>query len=262
MKRVMAIAYIVWLDLLRKKDLYVLFILLAALLVTLVSLNIFGLGHATGYVKDIGLLLTWIFGWILSVSITARQLPTEESRRTIFPLLAKPLTRGQLIMGKWVGAWSVVASATAAFYILTTLIVVGMGGHLPTSVLLQAFALHATALGVVCAMALVFSTRMNSDAASTLTYVLSGASFLIVPRIPQLMAKESGLWSDLLLVLYNLLPHFEAFDMRRRIVHDYGRMPPGLFALSLLYGIVLIASFLLIAWIAYRKKHFSRGSML
>ena len=76
------------------------------------------------------------------------------------------------------------------------------------------------------------------------------------------MAKESGLWSDLLLVLYNLLPHFEAFDIRRRIVHDYGRMPPELFALSLLYGIVLIASFLLIAWIAYRKKHFSRGSML
>ena len=42
--RSLTIAHTVWLNMLRRKDLYVLFILLAALLLVVVSLNIFGLG--------------------------------------------------------------------------------------------------------------------------------------------------------------------------------------------------------------------------
>ncbi|MDP6525201.1 MAG: ABC transporter permease [Kiritimatiellia bacterium] len=261
MTRICTIAQIVWLEMLRKKDLYVLLILLGALLMVLVSLNIFGLGSVTGYIKDIGLLLTWVLGWIMAVSVTVKELPREESRRTIFPLLAKPITRFELVLGKWLGAWSIVCVATLLFYALVALVVVGMGGSLSLVALLQGYILHCGALGMISAIALVFSTRMNSDAASTLTYVLTLASFLVVPKVPELMARERGMWADGLLFLYNALPHFEIFDLRQRIVYGYGPVGLKTFVLVLLYGAIIVAVGILVSWMAYRRKRFKRGAM-
>jgi Cu-processing system permease protein len=260
MTRAGTIARVVWLNLLRRKDVYVLFILLGVLLVTLVSVNVFGLGRVAGYVKDIGLLTTWVFAWVLAVTVTARELPQEEARRTIFPLLAKPVTRAELIVGKWLGAWSAVSAATLAFYLLLALVALLMGGPFHPATLAQGFLLHAAALAVVCALALWFSARLNPDAAITLTFVLTGAAFLVVPRVPALLVRQAGTGGDALLLLYHVLPHFEVFDLRQRMVFDLGPLPPATFATVLLYGASLAALFLLLAWLAYRHKRFQRGA--
>lgn len=261
MTRICTIAQIVWLEMLRKKDIYVLLILLGALLMLLVSLNIFGLGSVTGYIKDIGLLLTWVLGWVMAVNVTAKELPREESRRTVFPLLAKPITRFELVAGKWLGAWSIVCVATMLFYALVALVVIGMGGTLSPTALLQGYILHCGALGIISAIALIFSTRMNSDAAATLTYVLTLASFLVVPRVPELMARERGFWAEGLLFIYNALPHFEIFDLRQRIVYDYGPVDLRTFVVVMIYGAIMVAMGILISWMAYRRKRFKRGAM-
>jgi ABC-type transport system involved in multi-copper enzyme maturation permease subunit len=212
-------------------------------------------------VRDIGLLLTWICSWILAVSVAARELPQEEIRRTVYALLAKPITRGELVLGKWLGSWGIVALATLCFYALISLVVAGMGYPIAILPLIQGYILHVASLGILCAMALLFSTRMNHDAAGTLTYVLSLAALVVVPKVPELMAKEEGLTANALLVLYNALPHFEVFDMRRRLVHGYGALPLSTFALILCYGIALTALLLTVAWVAYRRKRFTRGKL-
>jgi ABC-type transport system involved in multi-copper enzyme maturation permease subunit len=259
--KIRTIAGAVWLEILRKKDLYVLLILLSALLITLVSLNIFGLGGMSRYVKDIGLLLAWIFGLVLTIHISARELPQEETRGTIFPLLARPITHAEIIIGKWLGVWSIVVMATLCFYLLVAGVTIGMGGSIGLAAITQGFMLHAVLLGIISAIALAFSTRLNSDAAATMSFVIAGASFLIIPRIPNLLVHQQGLSSNVLLLLYNILPHFEIFDMRKRIVHDYGPMPNNICALIILYGITLIAIILFIAFLLYRKKRFSRGAI-
>ena len=261
MLKIRTIAGAVWLEILRKKDLYVLLILLSVLLVTLVSLNIFGLGGMTRYVKDIGLLLAWVFGLILAIHISSRELPQEETRGTIFPLLARPITHAEIIIGKWLGAWSIVVAATFCFYALVAGVTIGMGGTIGITTIIQGFILHAMLLGIISAIALTFSTRLNSDAAATMSFVVSLTSFIIVPRIPNLLVQQQGLSGNILLILYNILPHFEIFDMRKRIIHDYGPMPIKVCSLIVLYGIVLITITLFIAFLLYRKKRFSRGSI-
>ena len=261
MLRIRTIANAVWLEMLRKKDIYVLLILLSALLITLVSLNIFGLGGMTRYVKDIGLLLAWIFGLVLSIHVASRELPQEEARGTIFPLLARPISYGELIIGKWLGTWSIVAAATLCFYLLVALVTIGMGGNMNIMATIQGFILHCILLGFISAVALAFSTRLNSDAASTMTYVIAATSFFIVPRIPVLLTHQQGFSASALMFIYNIMPHFEVFDMRKRIVHDYGPIPFGICSLVALYGIVLIVTALFIAYISYRKKKLSRGTI-
>ena len=260
MIRCLVIARMVWLELLRRKDLYVLLILLGGLLLALLSLNVFGLGGMVRYVKDAGLLLAWLFSWILAISVASRQLPQEETRRTIYALLAKPLTRGELLFGKWLGAWSVVCAATSLFYLLIALVVAARGGRFEPLTLAQTGLLHALSLGLLTALALALSTRVTQGAAAALAYVGALASYLIVPQVPVFLAAETGLRANGLLLLYYALPHLELFDLRQRAVHDWGPVPGALIAGLVLYGLAWIALLLLLGWLGFRRKRFNRGA--
>jgi ABC-type transport system involved in multi-copper enzyme maturation permease subunit len=262
MKRVGVIAGIVWMEMLRRKDVYVLFILLAAMLIAMASLNVFGLGHVSGYIKDMGLLSAWLLGWILTINLSVRLLPQEHSRGTIFSLLAKPVSRFDILAGKWLGAWSVVSAAVLSFYLATWAVVLVRGGSFDPLTLLQAFLLHIAALAIVAALGVALSTRLNSDAAATLTYVLTGTTFILLPRVPSLLVAETGFRATALLALYYALPHFELFDLRQRLVHDWGPSTWTILASVMLYGALMVASFLLLAWIGYRRRRFSRGDLL
>lgn len=259
--RVLTLAAVMWLEAIRKKDVYVLLILLGGMLMAVVSLDAFGLGGVARHVIDTGLLLTWIFGWILAVTVSSRELPREETRGTVFPLLAKPIARRDLIVGKWLGAWSVVCTAVLACYLLVLAVVLLKGGRLHGPTLAQGFLLHGAGLGIMCAMGLLFSTRLNADAAATLTFTVTAASYLLVPRVPELLLHTRGAAGGLLLALYHALPHLELFDLRRRIVHDYGPAQAGVVAGVLLYALATVALLLLLTWLAYRNKRFARHSL-
>jgi ABC-type transport system involved in multi-copper enzyme maturation permease subunit len=262
MKRIFVLAHTVWLEMLRRKDFYVMLILLGAMVFVLMSVDVFGLGGTDRYVLDVGLLLTWLFSCILAVNFTARQLPREEERRTVYPLLAKPVSRLEVLLGKWLGAWLAAGMATLVFYVVIAGLLVLRGGDVQELPMLQAWGLHLVALGVLAAFALACSTRMSHEAASTVSFVFLAGAVLILPRVPELLLHEQGWKATALLVMYYLFPHFELYDMRTRVVHGWGAMPWGPFLAVVLYGAVFMALFILLAWLGYRQKRFRRGSML
>jgi ABC-type Na+ efflux pump permease subunit len=251
----------VWLEVIRRKDFYVLLVLSGALLLTLASVSILGMGGIAGYVKDVGLLMAWLFGWILAIGAATRELPEEETRGTVFPLLAKPVRRVELVAGKWLGVWTAVAAAVFVFYLLVFFVAWMRGSRMGVAEILQGYILHAGALGVLCALGIALSTRTNRDAAGSLGYVLSAAAFALAPRIPEFLAREQGFRGHALAALYYLLPHFELFDMRKRMIHGYGPMRWDVFAGVCVYGCVLTQLLLLLAWIGYRNKRFARGNL-
>ena len=260
MMRILTIAWTVWLEMIRRKDLYVLLILLLALLFVLMSLNIFGLGGVIRYVADVGLLFAWVFSIVLAVSMAARHLPQEEARGTIYPLLAKPITRAELIVGKWLGTWTAPAVATLLFYLVVFSTVILRGGTFNGLCMAQALLLHVVVLSCVSAISLAFSTRMTYGAAASMAYMMIATAFSITPRVPELMVQQNRFTANMLLALYYGLPHFELFDLRQRVVHDWGPVSWSVMAQVLAYGVVWTAILLLLSWISYRKKHFVRGS--
>lgn len=262
MIRILTLAWLVWLEMIRRKDIYVLLILLAAFLVTLMALNLFGLGQAVSYLKEIGLLLAWVCSWILAVSISTRQLPQEERQGTIFPLLAKPVSRAEILLGKWLGAWLVVGAATLVFYILLAGMVALRGGGFGGVVMAQAWLLHLGLLAIITALGIAFSVRLHADAASALTYVFTLAAWLVLPRVPDLALTARGAVQTGLRVIYYALPHLELFDLRRRLVYGWPPAPGAAVLLALVYGLLMTAVFLTLGWLAYRKKRFTRGAML
>jgi len=128
--------------------------------------------------------------------------------------------------------------------------------------LIQALLLHLAALGVISAVGLAMSTRLTTEAAATLTYVLTGGAFLILPQAPSILLQMRGVLAAAWLALYYALPHFELFDLRRRLIHDWGPAQWSTVGLVLVYGAACTALLLLLAWFSYRRRRFSRSELL
>src|SRR5471030_817800 len=105
MRTIFALAGVVIKELYRRKDFYVLFILTIVICVVMASVNIYNDNEIIRYIKALCLLLIWISSLVIAIATTARQIPAEREQRTLLPLLAKPLTRTQLIVGKFLGCW-------------------------------------------------------------------------------------------------------------------------------------------------------------
>jgi ABC-type transport system involved in multi-copper enzyme maturation permease subunit len=117
MNNVLAISGIVVKELARRKDFYVLFVLTALITLVLGSVNFFNDAKTVRYLKEVCLLLIWISSLVIAIGTAARQIPAERENRTIFPLLAKPVTRGQVIVGKFLGCWLACGVALVVFYL-------------------------------------------------------------------------------------------------------------------------------------------------
>ncbi len=256
----LVLAKVVWREMLRRKDYYVLLILLVAMTTYLMSIDTFGVVAIERYVLDLGLLLIWIFSIVLAVTLTSRQIPNEERRGTIHALMAKPLSRLDFILGKFIGAWGAVCLASLSFYAFLLAVVYLRGGQVEWAVLIQNWMLFAVMLGVVSSISLLFSTRMTYGASATMSFVAQWTIFALVPRIPVLIGYEQGFRSNFMLVLYYLLPHYELFDLRRRLVHGWGAIPAPVFLAIILYGLLMIVFMLALAWLSYRRKMFMRGT--
>lgn len=117
MNNVLAISGIVVKEMYRRKDFYVLFVLTGLITLVLGSVNFFNDPKIVRYLKEVCLLLVWISSLVIAIGTAARQIPAERENRTIFPLLAKPVTRGQFILGKFLGCWLACGVALVVFYV-------------------------------------------------------------------------------------------------------------------------------------------------
>jgi len=129
MNVVLAIGGIVVKELYRRKDFYVLFVLTALITLLLGTVNFFNEPKIVRYIKEICLLLIWVSSLVIAIGTAARQIPAERENRTIFPLLAKPVTRGQVILGKFLGCWFACGVALLVFYLFFGVVSESRGQH-------------------------------------------------------------------------------------------------------------------------------------
>lgn len=114
---ILAIAGVVIKELCRRKDFYVLFVLTALITLVMGSVNFFNDDKMVRYLKEICLFLIWVSSLLIAITTAARQIPAERENRTLFPLLAKPVTRHQLVLGKFAGCWMACGLALVVFYL-------------------------------------------------------------------------------------------------------------------------------------------------
>ena len=250
-----AIAGVVIRELYRRKDFYVLFVITALITAIMGSVSIFSQDNLVRYLKEICLFLIWAAALVIAITAAARQLPAEREARTLFPLLAKPVTRSQLVLGKFLGCWLACGVALLFFYVFFG-VVAGTREHAwPVTAYFQAATLHWFMLGIVCAMTLLGSVVLAAPSSTNTILLIVSVGILLVGRhLHKVALRLDEPVHTLVTALYYLLPHLEFFDVRDLIVHNWGGIPWMIWLAALGYAGVYAAAFLLAACLAFRRK--------
>lgn len=255
MNTVFAIASVTIKELYRRKDFYVLFVLSALITLMAEAGTFFHDDKIVRYLKELCLLLIWISALVIAVTTAARQIPAEREQRTIFPLLAKPVTRGQVIAGKSLGCWLAAGLALVVFY-LFLIAVCGSREHAwPLLNYLQAAWLQWMFLGVVIAMAVLGSIVFAAPSSNaTILFVVVIGILLLGGHLNQVALERPEPIRSVLYAIYFIIPHLEWFDVRALVIHDQSLIAWWAVAAASAYAIVYAVLFLFAAWLAFRRK--------
>src|SRR6185436_14380592 len=169
-------------ELYRRKDFYVLFAMTAVITLSMGSLRFFNDDKIVRYVKEICLLLIWVSALVVAVGTAARQIPAERENRTIFPLLAKPVTRAQVILGKFLGCWMACGLALIVFYLFFGVVSGSREHQWPLLQYFQALWLHWLMLAMVVALVLVGSLLFSAPSVNATIAIIVVIGILLLGR--------------------------------------------------------------------------------
>lgn len=256
MNTVWAISTVVIKELYRRKDFYVLLVLTTLLTLAAGSMSFFNDNTIVRALKEICLLLIWISSLIIGITTAARQIPSEKENRTIFPLLAKPVTRWQVILGKFLGCWIACGIALVVFYLFFGILVGAREHTLPVGAFATLLWMQWMGLGIVVALALLGSVVLSAPGPNaTLCFIVVLGIAFVGPHLGKVsigLAEPAG---TLLYSIYFLIPHLEWFDLRDIVIND--RIPPGSVAClkATLYAGAYAAMLLVLAWMRFRRQN-------
>lgn len=204
--------------------------------------------------KDMALAAIDVFGNAIALFLGVGLVSKEIERRSLYPLLAKPLGRDEFLVGKYLGL---------AFTLLVNVAIMTLGLYatlafnrrpLDPQLLKAIFALYLGFLLVV-ALALLLSTLTSVPLAAvgTLGLLLAGR-FSDVVRNMREVSPETPAW--LVNLLYWALPNFRTFDLKNTIVYG-DPVSAGDLAWITLYAAVYSGVVLGAALTGFRRRDFS-----
>ena len=261
------IAFQVFRESVRDKVLYNLVLFAVLLIVASLLIGQLTAGQDVKIIKDLGLAATQVFGLFIAVFIGIGLVSKEVERRSIYSLLAKPVRRHELILGKYAGlvltlAVNIAVMAVALFAVLGYMSWVeseefrqSWEASATDPAILRAFFLIFAQLMLVTAIALFFSTFSSPILSAVLTLGL----FVVGHFNADLRNFENVVDSRAAVYLaraaYYVVPNLEPFDVRAEVVHAQP-VSIGYMALTTGYAVTYIAALLLAAMFIFSRRDF------
>jgi ABC-type transport system involved in multi-copper enzyme maturation permease subunit len=224
-------------------------------------------GQDIKIIKDLGLSATSMFGLFIAVFIGIGLVSKEVERRSIYSLLAKPIRRSQLILGKYAGLVLTLIVNVAVMGAAHYAILGYMLWHSPPGVaesweapaldpaMLKATSLILVELMLVTAIAMFFSTFSTPMLSAALTFALYIVGHFSADLRNFQDVVDSPTAARVARGLYWVLPNLSQFDVKAAVVHAQP-VPAGYMAVVIGYAAVYIAVLLLGATFIFSRRDF------
>jgi ABC-type transport system involved in multi-copper enzyme maturation permease subunit len=261
-----------FLEAIRQRFFAFLILLSAALVLSSVSFRFLDFGHGElKFVCDFGFGGMFLFGSVLAVVMSAQLFFAEMDNRTALTLLAKPVSRTEFLVGKFIGVWLVLG---VFIFTLSTLLAIILWarcqeltaaaievGKAPPELsitgLFSYTGMQWARLGVVAAMIL-----MVASLARTFLFTVIVGSMLVVAGQLQWLAQETLLkpgdlnfFSKALLPISTyIIPNLQQFNIGDALTLDHGSVADGTVTLALFSGTCYIVVFLFIGSLIFRQR--------
>lgn len=224
-------------------------------------------GQDVKIIKDLGLAAISLFGVFIAIFIGIGLVSKEVERRSVYALLAKPVRREQLVLGKYAGLVLTLLVNVAVMTVVWYIVLAYLSWMSPESLklawaapatdprMLIAVALIFVELMLVTAIALFFSTFSSPILSAAMAFGLYAVGQLS-PDFknlgPILESRAVGLIAQ---TLYYVLPNLAAFDVKAEVVHARP-LAMSYVVTTALYGLGYVAALLIGAMAIFSRRDF------
>jgi ABC-type transport system involved in multi-copper enzyme maturation permease subunit len=255
--RISAIARNAFREAVRDRVLYNLVLFVLLLTAAAIFIGELSGGQERKVIVDLGLSAMLLFGVFISIFVGVGLVYKEIERRTVYAIFAKPVSRGEFLLGKYLGL---------CLTLLVNVLIMGAGislaliyvSHGWDSLALKiwpAVLLIYVELMILTAVALLFSSFSSPALSALLTFLvfIIGHFSADLKSLSISMPGRTARW--LFAGLYYLLPNLANFSFITPTSH--GQMPqPAYVAASIFYGFVYIAVILAAATLILSRRNF------
>jgi Cu-processing system permease protein len=250
LSNVAAIAALTVRDALRQKLAVNLLVFALVLIAVSLVLSELTFGEQYRIISDLALTSAGAFGTLIAVFLGANLVAGEIQRKTLYPVLAKPVSRTQYLLGRYGG---LVATLTLNLLVMavSTIAVLALHrggfGFLTSTPIALAFVALGAQLAMVAAIALVFSTFTNATLAAIATLALTVAGHLSRDAMPWWRERVAGR------VLAHVIPNLAALDFKVEVVYEQA-LAAGTVGTRLGYAVLYAATMLAIAAAIFGRR--------
>ena len=217
MRSIMVIAFNTFRENLRDKILYNLLIFAALLIGASILLGALTINEQEKIIADMGLASINLIGVIIAIFVGIGLVSKEIERRTIYTILAKPISRSQFILGKYAGL-AITLAVNLVIMFAVFVFTLWMTQVPITMVLVQAVALMMVEFLVVTATALFFSTFSTPTLSAALTLGLYFIGHLTSDLKALAERSSSEVTTAIMTALYYLCPNLEVLNIKGQAV--------------------------------------------
>jgi ABC-type transport system involved in multi-copper enzyme maturation permease subunit len=255
LRNLLLVAKTIAIEAVRRKEIYAIVFVSLVLIGGLRMVKFFDVEGLGKFYREISLKVMNVATALTVILLAARQLPREFKNRTLYPLLAKPITRSNFLLGKFLGVMFAAAFCYALFMILFLLGSFTIKMPINNELFLQFLYLQFWNFAVLGGLAFLLSLLLTIDAAITVSVLLYIFSQVLMSLMSYLYDFLTPLQQTLLMGLHFILPQLALFDLSGKVVHEI--WPPiGSWAILALtaYGAVYMVMYLSASYLLFRRR--------
>lgn len=254
MKRILWLAYHTTTEILRQRILYTAVFFAVVLIGVGAALGTAAPGQKGVVVVDVGLGAINLFGVLITIVMGVNLLYQELERKTVYNILAKPISRAEFVLGKYFGLLGAVVIVVAVMSVIFALAVVSSGGGL-SALVWQAIAMTILEFALLGAVAMVFSAFSTPYMSGLFTLGIWVLGSMAEDAANWVFLAKSEIAQGILKIAFWVIPSFTKFNLRDRV--PYALVPPdGYFPVTISYGVIYAAALLLIAIVIFYRRDF------
>ena len=254
MHRIIAILENTFKECLRQKILVLLIVFAVLLIVVSVFLEPFALGEAPKILRDFGLATASLFGVLTTIIIGSALIHKDIEKKTIYTVLSKPVKRGEVILGKFLGLSALVLVLVSAMLLIHQLVIFFYEGAFDP-ILLVSLPFAIIEVMVLLGILLLFS----SFSSSTMTSIMGVIFFVVGHAMPdlKLFADQSraAVVKYIAYGFYYVLPNLENFNLRIELAYGLPLYADHIL-FSICYGVMYTTFLLYLTALIFESREF------
>lgn len=255
MKSIYSIAKNTFREAIRDRVLYNLVLFVLLLTACAAVLGELTAGQEARTIISIGLNAMLAFGTFIAIFVGVGLVSKEVEKRTLFAILAKPVTRSEFVIGKYFGLCLTLLVNVAVMGGGVTLALIYVGGSAKAFSIWGGIFLIFLELSITTSIALLFSSFSTPALSALLTFFV----FVIGHLSSSLRDLAGGLHSTAAAYffegVYYILPNLAHFSFRTEAANG---MVPGILMLSAAtaYAAAYISILLTITTLIFNRRNF------